>query len=116
LRLLYARFGFARAAELTRRQVAEADKVDVRARSVLGYLEQVDDAVESRFAPQLGSYVRELDLLDRVHRELAVTHRVALARGDLRPHPDSHAARDLAAPHGFAQPFREDHAASLAEP
>src|SRR4030095_1799317 len=51
------------------------------------------------------------DRVDSVH---PFVHRVARADGDVRPLPDSDAARDLAAADSLAQPLGEHHALSLA--
>lgn len=97
-----------------RRDVVEADEVDVVAFAVLGYFKEIEDAEESRGAGKLRGDVGEADWLDGVDFDLAFFHAVAGADGHVRACPDADAAGDLAAADSFAKVFGERHEESLA--
>lgn len=91
----------------------EAHHVDVPALAVSRHREQLWDIGESRLARQLRRDVVIVDLADGIDFDLAFLHRVSTAHLHVRVHPDSHAARDVAAADCIAQALGEDHEPSL---
>jgi hypothetical protein len=76
---------------------------------VLRHLQQINQAKEARLSRQLWSNIRETDRLNRIDLDLNLFHSIPRAHFDTRPRPDSHTARNLAAPNSFAQPFGKNH-------
>src|SRR5580658_7843574 len=80
---------------------------------MLGNLEQIDDAKESRLARQLRSYIRKTDRCDRIHLDLSFFHSIPVAHPDVRTLPYSDAASDFSAANPLAKPLGEHHEESL---
>src|SRR6185436_20071126 len=78
--------------------------------AMLGNLQQVDDATESRFARELGRDVRPLDRLDGIDFDEPHT-RAVVAIPDFYAGavPDAHAAGDVAALDTWTQALGEIH-------
>ena len=91
----------------------EPDQIDVLASTVLGDLEEVDHALETRLAGELRCNVRETDRLDRIHLDLPVFHGVTGAFLDVGTEPYTDAARDVSATNPLTQSLGEDHEKSL---
>jgi hypothetical protein len=91
----------------------EFDEVDVAPRPVLRDLEQIDDAREARAARERRRDVVELDPVERVDDDASGRQRVAIPDSHVRPLPDPHAARDLAALDRLAKTLRELHDRAL---
>ena len=89
--------------------IDELDEVHPLARPVLGNLQEIDNAREARLAGQRGCHVRQVDLLDRRHLDLAGRQGVSAARPHVRLLPDAYTARHLAALHRFAKALGELH-------
>ena len=85
------------------------DQVDVIARTMLRYLEQIDHAQETGFKRQLMSDIVQRDLLDGIDLNFTVLHAVTVAHLDLRTHPDANAAGDGPAPYTLPKTLRENH-------
>src|SRR5262249_13216504 len=92
-----------------RRDVVEADQIDVLALAVLSDLQQVDDTEESGGARQLGRDIGKTDRRDRIDLNLAFFHWVARAHFDMRTHPDPDAASDLRAADAITQTLGKHH-------
>jgi len=88
----------------------EANQVDVLASAVLGDLEQIDQAQESRLARQLRCNIWKPDRLDRIHLDLAFFQAVPAADSDMGTRPDTHTASDLPAANSVPKPLGERHA------
>jgi hypothetical protein len=97
-----------------RRDVVEADEVDVVAAAVLGDLEKVEDTEETGGASKVRGDVGEADLFDGVDFDFPFFHAVAAADADVGAGPDADAAGDFAAANAVAKAFGEDHGESLA--
>jgi hypothetical protein len=96
-----------------RADVVKANQIDIVPPAVLRYFEQIEGAEESRLARQFKSDIWEADLLDRIHDDCAILHRISPADPHVRARPDAHAASDLPAPHPLPQPLGKNHAESL---
>ena len=92
----------------------EANKIDVVTLAVLGHLQEVDHALETRSACELRGDVLETDWQDGIDLDLAFLHTVMLANGDARVHPDADAAGDPPTANSVAQALREDHVMMVA--
>src|ERR1017187_5231012 len=106
--------GFSGSALGARRDVMEADQVDILARAVLRHFQQVDDAEEARLARQLRRDIRIADGRDGIDLDFAFFHAVAIAGFHVRALPNAHAAGDFSAANSLAQALGEDHEESLA--
>lgn len=97
----------------TRRDVVEADEIDVVAFAVFGDFKQVEHAEESGLAREFRSDVGESDGFNGVDFDFALFHAIAGADADagLSPYSDAHG--DFAAPHSFAEAPGKYHADNL---
>jgi len=91
----------------------EPNQINILAFTVLGDLEQIDQAQETRLARQLRSDVRKPERLDGIHFDLTFLHPITGAYLDVERLPNSDAAGDLSAPDSVAQTLGEDHEKSL---
>jgi len=80
---------------------------------MLRYFEQIEHTQKSRLACQLWSDIRETDIFDGVHLDLAFLHTVSGAHRHARTDPEPDAAGNLSATNSLAKPFGEHHAESL---
>ena len=87
----------------------EPDEVDILALPVLGDLQQIDEAQESRFACQLGSDLLKADLLNRIDLNFAFFHPVPFARRNAGTLPDPDAASNLSPVDAVAETLGERH-------
>ena len=87
----------------------KTDQVDVVARTMFGYLEQIDHAEETRFNRQLMSNVLNGDLLNGIDLDFTFLHAVTAAHRYSRAHPDADAACDFPATYTFAKTLRKNH-------
>lgn len=87
----------------------EPDQIDIVASAVLGHLQEIENAQESRGACQLRRDVRKANRLDGIYDDRALLHPVAFADSDMRPRPDAHTACDFPEPHALPQPLGEYH-------
>lgn len=85
------------------------DQIDILAFSVLGDLEQINEAEETGSSRQLWSDLGKADRLDRIYFDVTFFHAIALAHSHAWAHPDPDAACDFAATHAVAKAFGEDH-------
>jgi hypothetical protein len=93
--------------------VVEPNQIDIFARAVLGNLEQIDDAEETRFARQLRSDIRKTEWLDRIHLDLTFLHAVPGAHFDVGTRPYADTASDFSATNSLAKSLGEHHEESL---
>jgi hypothetical protein len=91
----------------------EPDQVDIFAFAVLGNLEQIHEAGETRLAHQLRRDVVKLDRLDGFDLDFAFFHGVPRARFDVGANPDSDTAGDVSAANSWAKTLGEHHGVSL---
>ena len=87
----------------------KSDQVDVVARTMLRYLEQIDHTQETGFNRQLMSNVEKRDLLNGIDLDFTFLHAVTPAHRDFRPHPDANAAGDGSAPYTLPKTLGENH-------
>jgi len=87
----------------------KSDQVDVIARTMLRYLQQIDHTQETGFKRQLMSDIEKRDLLDGIDLNFTVLHAVAVAHLDLWAHPDANAAGDGPAPYTLPKTLGEHH-------
>ena len=62
------------------------------------HLQQVLDALETRFTGQIVGDVLEFNRRNRVHHDVAIVHGVTTAHFDVGTRPDANAASDPSAP------------------
>ena len=91
----------------------EPDQIDILASAVLGDLQQIDDAQETRFSRQLPSDIRKPDRRDRIHLDFTFFHRIPATYPDMGTLPYSDTASDIPATDSFAKPLGERHEESL---
>jgi hypothetical protein len=89
------------------------NQINILAFAVLGDLEQIDDAQESRLSRQLRCDIRETDGRDGIHLDLTLFHTVPRAHFDVRTRPYANAAGDFPATNSLAETLGEDHSQSL---
>jgi hypothetical protein len=87
----------------------EPNQIYILAFPMLGDLQQINDAQESRFSRQHRSDLLKPDLFDRIHLNLAFFHPVPVAGFDMGALPDADAASDSSLPNAFAKPLGEGH-------
>ena len=87
----------------------KTNEIDVLARSMLGDLQEIDDAQEPGFNGQLMGDILKRDLLNRVDLDLALFHPVTMPDFDVRALPDAYATGDGPAPYTLSEPLRENH-------
>ena len=89
------------------------NQVNILARTMLRDLQQIDHTQEPGLSRQRWSYLQKSDRLDRIHFDLTFLHTVPATNPDMRPLPDSNAARDLSPANALAKPLGEHHEESL---
>lgn len=89
------------------------DKVDILAFPVLGDLQQIDDAQESRLARQCRGDIRKTDRLNGIHFDLTFFHTVPVAHYDVGAHPDSDTTGDVSPTNSLAKSLGECHEMSV---
>ena len=91
----------------------EPDQVDILAFSVLGDLEQINQAQESRLPRQCRRNIRKTDRINRMYFDLAFFHAVPLAHFNAGTRPYSDATRDFSSTDSIAKPLGKRHGTSL---
>lgn len=87
----------------------EANQINIFAFTVLGNLEQIDDAKEARLSRQLRSDIRETDRRDRIDFNLTFFHAVPGSHFHMGAHPYSDTASDFSATDSLTKPLSEHH-------
>ena len=87
----------------------EPNKVSLVAFAVPRDLQEIVNAVESRFAGQIVRDVVEGDRRNRIDNDVSIVHRVAAAHLDMQPRPNAYAASDSPAPDPRAKALGEHH-------
>lgn len=87
----------------------KTDQIHVIARTMLGDLQQIDDAQETGFDCQLVSNVEECDLFNGIDLDFTFLHAVTAAGLDVRILPDSNAAGDGPAADALAKTLGKNH-------
>ena len=90
----------------------EPNQVGLVALAVPRDLQEIVNAVESRFACQIVRDVVDGNRRNRIDHDMPIVHRVAAAHLDLKPRPYADAAFDPPAPDSVAKAFREHHVKS----
>ena len=91
----------------------EANQIDIFASAVLGNLEQIDDAEETRLAREPWSDIRETDQLDRIHLDLTFFHSVTGTHFHVGTCPYADATSDFSTANALAKSLGEHHEESL---
>ena len=87
----------------------KTDQIYVDTAAVFCNFQQVDHAVETGVAREFGSDIRERDCVDSINLDVAVFHRIVIARNHSWPLSDADARGDLAVAYGATQAFGELH-------